>query len=111
LASQDFRFQFNPVTKKELPQIEVEVSYLTPLKEISRPEDIVVGRDGLLISFGRQSGVLLPQVAYELGWTRDEFLRQVCRKAGLPADTWKREEAQLYTFQAEVFNESHEMHP
>jgi AmmeMemoRadiSam system protein A len=110
MACQDYRFKFNPVTRKELPRIEVEVSYLTPLEKIT-PGEVVVGRDGLLISIGRQSGVLLPQVAYELGWTREEFLKQVCIKAGLPTNTWKREEADLYTFQAEVFSEADEIHP
>jgi AmmeMemoRadiSam system protein A len=110
-ACRDYRFQMNPVTKKELPQIEVEVSYLTPLEEITDPREVVVGRDGLLIEWGRQHGVLLPQVAYELGWTREEFLKQVCRKAGLSTSTWKRDDARLYTFQAEVFSEAHEIHP
>jgi AmmeMemoRadiSam system protein B/AmmeMemoRadiSam system protein A len=109
-ACQDYRFKYNPVTPKELPRIEVEVSYLTPLKKISS-EEVVVGRDGLLISIGRRSGVLLPQVAYELGWTREEFLKQVCIKAGLPTNTWKGGEADLYTFQAEVFSEADEIHP
>lgn len=110
-ACRDYRFQANPITRKELPRIEVEVSYLTPLEEISGPGEVVVGRDGLLIEWGRKSGVLLPQVAYELGWTREEFLKQVCRKAGLSTSTWKRDDAVLYTFQAEVFSESHEIHP
>jgi AmmeMemoRadiSam system protein A len=109
-ACQDYRFQYNPVTRKELPQIEVEVSYLTPFKKIS-PQEVVVGRDGILITWRRQSGVLLPQVAYDLGWTREEFLKQVCRKAGLHPSTWKRDDAELYSFQAEVFSEAHEIHP
>jgi uncharacterized protein (TIGR00296 family) len=79
------------------------------LKRI-RPDEIVVGRDGLLLKHGRQSGVLLPQVACERGWTREEFLEALCMKAGVARDTWKRMDADLYSFEAEVFSE-HELHP
>ena len=109
-ACRDFRFQRNPVTAGELDELEVEVSYLTPMKRIRRPEEIVVGRDGLLIAAGRQHGVLLPQVAYDLGWTRLEFLAQVCVKADLPMDTWKLPGVELYTFEAEVFGEPEKGH-
>ncbi|HPM24514.1 MAG TPA: AMMECR1 domain-containing protein, partial [Phycisphaerae bacterium] len=64
-----------------------------------------VGRHGLLITLGNDRGVLLPQVAYERGWTRAEFLAQTCRKAGLPPDAWQRPEARLDVFEAEVFGE------
>ncbi len=110
MACQDYRFAGNPVTARELDEIELEVSYLTPLERINGPEDIVIGRDGLLLQWGRQSGVLLPQVAYELGWTRSDFLDALCRKAGVPRGTWKRKDAALYSFEAEVFSE-HELHP
>ncbi len=110
MACQDYRFAGNPVTARELDEIELEVSYLTPLERINGPEDIVIGRDGLLLQWGRQSGVLLPQVAYELGWTRSDFLEALCRKAGVPRGTWKRQDAVLYSFEAEVFSE-HELHP
>jgi AmmeMemoRadiSam system protein B/AmmeMemoRadiSam system protein A len=110
MACQDYRFARNPVTTDELDEIELEVSYLTPLKRISGPDEIVVGRDGLLLRHGRQSGVLLPQVAYERGWTREEFLEALCMKAGVHRGTWKRKDAVLYSFEAEVFSE-HELHP
>ncbi len=57
------------------------------------------------MAVGPRRGVLLPQVAYERGWTREEFLAQTCRKAGLPPDAWKRPEAEIYSFEAEVFGE------
>ena len=104
-ACEDYRFAGNPVTTKELDQIDIEISYLTPMKRIPSTEEIVIGRHGLYLVLGVQRGVLLPQVAYERGWTRDEFLAQVCRKAGLPSDSWKKPEAELYTFEAEVFGE------
>ncbi len=107
-ACEDYRFKKNPITTGEVGELEIEVSYLTPMKQI-RPEEVVVGRDGLLISWGRYRGVLLPQVAYERGWLRKEFLDQVCIKAGAPPGAWKRDDAVLYSFEAEVFSESHEL--
>jgi uncharacterized protein (TIGR00296 family) len=88
-----------------MQDIDVEISYLTPLERVSNTDDIVVGRHGLLITLGRNRGVLLPQVAYERGWTREEFLQHTCLKAGLPPDAWKRPEAEIHCFEAQVFGE------
>ncbi len=104
-ACQDRRFVGNPVTAAELDKLHIEISYLTPVKRVTDTNGIVVGRHGLLISLGGQRGVLLPQVAYERGWTRKEFLAQTCNKAGLPPDAWKRPQAEIYSFEAEVFGE------
>jgi AmmeMemoRadiSam system protein A/AmmeMemoRadiSam system protein B len=104
-ATGDYRFADNPVTPAELPAIHIEISFLTPFKPVARPQEIIVGRHGLLIDAAGQRGVLLPQVAYERGWQREEFLAQVCHKAGLAPDAWKRPEARLYSFEAEVFGE------
>jgi AmmeMemoRadiSam system protein B/AmmeMemoRadiSam system protein A len=104
-ACQDSRFVDNPVTAKELGQLHIEISSLKPMKRVGSVDEIVVGRHGLHISLGGQRGVLLPQVAYERGWTRQEFLTEVCHKAGLPPDAWKRPEAQIDSFEAEVFGE------
>jgi AmmeMemoRadiSam system protein B/AmmeMemoRadiSam system protein A len=101
-AVQDPRFP--PLSKKELPQIEIEISALSPLRPESDPEKIEVGRHGIYITKGHRSGVLLPQVATEYGWDRLTFLRQTCRKAGLGADEWK-DGATISTFEAEVFGE------
>ncbi len=97
--------RFSPVRPDEVGGLHIEISYLTPMKRIKSPDEIVVGRHGVLITLGMNRGVLLPQVAYERGWTRAEFLAQVCHKAGLPSDAWKRPEAQLDVFEAEVFGE------
>lgn len=105
-ACRDRRFVNNPVTAAELDQIDVEISYLTPLKRVTDTDEIIVGRHGLWITLAPYRGVLLPQVAYERGWTREEFLAQTCRKAGLPPDAWKRPEAQIHSFEAEVFGEA-----
>jgi AmmeMemoRadiSam system protein B/AmmeMemoRadiSam system protein A len=96
--------RFPPLTLEELRQITIEISVLSPLKRITGIEEIEVGRDGLAIVAAGKSGLLLPQVATEAGWDRQQFLEAVCRKAGLPEDAW-REEAGLYTFTAIVFGE------
>ncbi len=75
-ACQDRRFARNPVTAQELDDLHIEISYLTPMRQVENTDEIIVGRHGLLISFVAQRGVLLPQVAYERGWTREEFLAQ-----------------------------------
>jgi hypothetical protein len=66
------------------------------------PDAIIVGRHGLVVERGTHRGLLLPQVAPEWGWTRDQLLAQTCRKAGLAEDAW-RHGARVYRFEAEVF--------
>ncbi len=102
-AFSDPRFQ--PVEKEELDLLDIEISVLTPMKRIYDPELVEVGKDGLYIRQGIYSGVLLPQVPVGYGWDRNEFLKQTCRKAGLPTDSWKSKETELYVFQAEIFGE------
>jgi len=98
--------RFSPVTASELKDIEIEVSVLSPLKKISSPDEIQLGRDGVLIKRGFNSGVYLPQVATETGWSKEEFLSSLCaHKAGLPADTWRDKATEIYIFSAEVFSE------
>lgn len=97
--------RFDHVTLKELPDLEIEISVLTPMKPVSGPGAIVVGRDGVLLQKGKRSAVFLPQVASEQGWGRDEMLDHLSMKAGLPAGAW-REGAQFSTFQALVFGEA-----
>ena len=66
-------------------------------------EEIAVGVHGLYIEKGVHSGLLLPQVATEQGWNRTEFLEYTCYKAGLPKDTWKSKDTDIYIFSADVF--------
>lgn len=96
--------RFRPVTEQELSQIEIEISVLTPFKEVKSADDIVLGRDGVIVRKGNRQAVFLPQVATETGWSKQVFLDQLCYKAGLQAGDWKN--AQLFTFQAVVFSES-----
>jgi len=99
-AAHDPRFE--PVRPNELPDLSLEISVLTPLKKVSGPEEIVVGRDGVVLSKGFHRAVFLPQVAPEQGWDRETMLSFLARKAGLPADGWK-EGCTFETFQAQVF--------
>ena len=101
-ATEDGRFE--PVTEAELDDVSIEVSALSPLEPI-RPEDVEVGRHGLLIGQGSRRGVLLPQVPGEHGWDRETFLVHTCRKAGLPDDAWKEPGVELLAFTADVFRE------
>ena len=101
-ASTDPRFP--PITPAELEKIEIEISLLGPLEPIAGPQDIEVGRHGLVIELGSRRGLLLPQVATEWRWNAETFLAQTCHKAGLAPDAWKQG-AKLWRFEAEVFSE------
>ena len=95
--------RFDAVTPEELPVLHLEISVLSPLVEIA-PDQVEVGRHGLLISRGGQRGVLLPQVPVEWKWDREQFLEETCLKAGLPPDAW-RHGAKIQAFTAQVFGE------
>lgn len=100
--------RFPPVTARELPSLVGEVSVLTPLTPVEpgdRPAAVEVGRDGLVVESGRARGLLLPQVATEQGWDREEFLDGTCEKAGLPPGVWRSPQVRVYRFGAEVFRE------
>ena len=97
--------RFPPVTKGEIGGLNLEISVLSPLFDIP-PEKVEVGRHGLLISLGALRGLLLPQVAVEWKWNRQQFLEETCAKAGLPSDAW-RHEARIQAFTAQVFGEPH----
>ena len=97
--------RFEPVLPHELPELDIELSVLSPLFEMSS-EQIAVGRHGLLITRGWQRGVLLPQVAAEYGWPAKRFLEETCLKAGLERDAWKHPDTRVEAFTAEIFSES-----
>jgi uncharacterized protein len=96
--------RFFPVTKQEVPRLEISLSVLSRLFPI-HPEAVEIGRHGLVISQGRRRGLLLPQVSTENNWDRETFLEQTCRKAGLPGDAW-RNGACIEAFTAEVFSDA-----
>lgn len=103
-ATQDPRFP--PVTAGELDDLEIEISVLSPLKRIKNISEIEVGRHGLLVKKGFASGLLLPQVAVDWGFDREEFLRQALFKAGLDASDFYSPDLEIYSFTAQVFSES-----
>ncbi|MFA6328798.1 MAG: TIGR00296 family protein [Candidatus Micrarchaeia archaeon] len=103
--------RFPPVEASELGKLVMEVSVLSVPEEIrvKKPEEylkrIKVGRDGLIIHYGYSSGLLLPQVPIEWNWGEEEFLCQVCEKAGLPRNMWQSPSAKISSFGAQIFSE------
>lgn len=103
--------RFPPVSKDEMDEITVEVSALTVPKpvKVKDSEDyedmIIIGKDGLIIKGTFGSGLLLPQVPVDYGWSVKEFLKHLCMKAGLPSDAWKDLSNRIYSFQAQIFEE------
>ena len=95
--------RFPPVTAVELPKLHIEISVLSPLTSVSRIEDIELGVHGLVIVSGMKRGLLLPQVPGMFGWSRDEYLEAICRKAGLRPSAWRSSE--LLSFTTQVFEE------
>jgi AmmeMemoRadiSam system protein B/AmmeMemoRadiSam system protein A len=104
-STEDYRF--SPVDPKELKDIDVEVTVLTPMQACPDPEhQIVLGKHGIVVKKGGRQGVFLPQVATETGWDVDTYLSQCCsQKAGLAPDAWKKGDCQVFTFCGQVFGE------
>lgn len=94
--------RFPPVTGRELTDIHIEISALTPLVPVEGPENIIIGRHGVVLAKQGRRAVFLPQVAGEQGWDRDTTLTHLALKAGLGPDSW-RQGAELLVFEAEVF--------
>jgi len=97
--------RFPPVTPEEAPQLEIEVSVLSPFRPVTDANEIRVGEHGILLRRGYHSGLLLPQVATEQGWNREELLDHTCLKAGVPAGSWRESGTRLEIFSALVFRE------
>jgi len=101
-STQDYRF--SPVELKEIPELEIEISVLTPMRHISSIDEIELGKHGIYIKKGNRSGTFLPQVATETGWTKEEFLGHCAQdKAGIGWNEWK--DAEVYVYEALVFGE------
>ena len=99
--------RFTPLSKEELKFVDIEISVLSPMLPIN-PEDVRPGIHGLYIRQGTRAGTLLPQVASEYGWSREEFLAHTCLKAGLPSDAYLGTTTEIFAYTAEVFNEKTE---
>jgi AmmeMemoRadiSam system protein A len=102
-ATRDPRFP--PMTVEELAEVAIEVSVLGELRRCDSATRIEIGVDGVVIEGHGHRGLLLPQVARDAGWTAEQFLGQTCRKAGLPADSWRTSAVTAHTFRAQVFGE------
>ncbi len=96
--------RFHPMKSDDLTDFEIDISVLSPLVKAASVDEIQVGVHGIYIIKGNNRGVLLPQVATEYGWNRDQFLQHTCAKAGLPPDAWQGE-CDIYLFSAQVFGE------
>jgi uncharacterized protein (TIGR00296 family) len=90
---------------EELGALSIEISVLSPLTPI-RPEEIEIGRHGLVVSDENHRGLLLPQVAPEHGLNREQFLAETCRKAKLPRDAWQWSSTRIQGFTCEVFSDT-----
>ena len=97
--------RFRPVRREEMAHLSLEISVMGPIEPVQDADEIVVGRDGLIVSRGNFAGLLLPQVAAEYGWDRVTFLRQTCVKAGLSPESWRHRDCRIEKFSAEVFGE------
>jgi AmmeMemoRadiSam system protein A len=97
--------RFSAVRPEEVPEIDIEISVLSQLEEVAA-EKIERGKHGLVVSRGRERGVLLPQVATQFNWGAERFLEETCQKAGLDRMAWKDPQTRIETFTAEVFSEA-----
>jgi AmmeMemoRadiSam system protein A len=97
--------RFPSLKPDELKDLSFEISVLSPLRRINNINEIEVGKHGLYIVRGYNSGLLLPQVAVEYGWGRESFLAETCYKAGLPPQAWMDNETEIYIFSADYFGD------
>ncbi|MCU0665761.1 MAG: AmmeMemoRadiSam system protein B [Candidatus Omnitrophica bacterium] len=103
-STQDYRF--SPVEEAELKDIDIEISVLSVPQRVASAEEIQLGKHGVIVKRDGHNGVFLPQVATETGWTKEEFLSELCQqKAGLAPSAWKDPQTELYIFTAQVFKE------
>ena len=98
--------RFPPVGSDELPALSIEISILSPLEEVKNVERIEVGKHGLVIEGYGRRGLLLPHVATEYQWNREDFLRHTAQKAGLPPESWRSGDVRIYSFTTETFSEA-----
>jgi hypothetical protein len=107
LAAKSAAFEdprFPPLKEKELEEIKIEISILT-IPQDCKPNEIQIGKDGLICNYLGYSGLLLPQVAIEHKMDKFQFLECLCNKANLPKDAWQKSGFSLQKFQAQIFDE------
>ncbi len=103
----DPRFVYNRIRPQELGRLNIEISLLSPMQRVADPlAEFKAGVHGIYVRVGNRGGCFLPQVATEMGWNGQQMLDQCCaHKAGLPAEAWRRPDAEVYFFTATVFHE------
>jgi len=105
-ATEDFRFFGDQIQPRELPDVAIDISVLSPLQRVADPLSIELGKHGIYVKRGAASGCFLPQVATETGWTKEEFLSQCCSgKAGLSPDAWREPDTEVCVFTAEIIED------
>jgi AmmeMemoRadiSam system protein A len=97
--------RFLPLDKDEFPFIKIEISIMSEPKKINDLSEFVLSRDGIILRLNSYHSVFLPQVADETHWSKEEMLQALCKKAGLPLDSYKRDDVEFMTFNAEVFHD------
>ena len=97
--------RFPSLTLDELPDLLIEINVLSPLAP-SKPEDVKIGKHGLMINKGSKGAIFLPEVAVSNGWDLHTFLEELCRKANLSEGSWHDCEAELYVYESEVWDEN-----
>jgi AmmeMemoRadiSam system protein A len=102
-ATRDPRFP--PVTADEIALVDIEISVLGELRRVHGPDDVVIGRDGVVVEGRGQRGLLLPHVAVESGWDAKAFVERTCQKAGLPRDAWREGDLEISVFPTQIFSE------
>jgi AmmeMemoRadiSam system protein A len=109
-AVRDDRFRYDPILPSETAELDIEISALSPMREVSDPfKEIVLGRDGVVIEEGGRRGTFLPQVASETGWSLEEFMGHCARdKAGIGWDGWKRKTAKIWAYTVTIVREAPE---
>jgi AmmeMemoRadiSam system protein B/AmmeMemoRadiSam system protein A len=99
-------YGFKAVGENELRKIDIEISILSPYKKIKNTDEIIMGKHGVMVTKDQKTGLLLPQVTQENGWSKEKFLNEICtEKAGLPYGAWKQKGTELYVFTVCNFSE------
>lgn len=97
--------RFPPLELKELSEIDIEISLLSPPEKVISPYELELGRHGAILKNGFNTGLFLPQVATEQGWNLEQFMDHLCMKAGLSSSHWQTGEYELFRFSAEILTE------
>ncbi len=100
--------RFPPLGEDELPAVRLELSLLSPMREVEGVDHIVIGRHGIYLRCGGASAVFLPEVAFQQGWNLQTTLGHLSLKAGLPSEAWRRDDARFWVFTSVHFAEGEE---